>query len=95
MKYLPEESTDSAIRVGDCSTDRRASTHIALTLADVRGKDVTEIRLHDHIDPDALDLLFAPRHDGAQRDDGRVSFEIDGYSITVRSSGLYTIEPTR
>ncbi|WP_158058206.1 HalOD1 output domain-containing protein [Halorussus halophilus] len=92
---MPENSSNPAIRVGDCRSDQRASTRVALALADVRDEDVTSIRLHDHIDPDALDLLFAPRHDGSERDNGRVSFDVDGYHVTIRSSGLYTIEPPR
>lgn len=49
--------------------------------------------LHDVIDPDALDSLFAPTRHGRNRDVGVVSFEWADHCITVEASGLATVEP--
>lgn len=90
---MSEESGDSVVRVGAIPADRCASTQLAVTLADLRAEDTTELRLRDHVDPEALDALFAPRHDGRTRGGGRVSFDTCGYRVVLRSSGLYTVEP--
>ena len=44
------------------------------------------------VDPDALDLLFAPRHDGEPRPGGRVSFVYEDYCVTVENSEYLRLE---
>jgi hypothetical protein len=71
------------------------STTVIHALADCLGLDVTEgrISLYDAVDPDALDALFRPRHDGTPRAGGTLSFVVDGHHVTVRGDGEILIEP--
>jgi hypothetical protein len=59
------------------------------------GIDATDSRvsLYDTVDPDALNSLFRPRHDGRPRAGGTLSFVIDGHRVTVRADGEILIEP--
>lgn len=49
--------------------------------------DVVEPVLYDVLDPDALDALFAPRHDGARRGSGEATFVLADYEVTVGADG--------
>lgn len=44
------------------------------------------------VDPDALDLLFAPRHDGAPRPGGSVSFVYSDHRVTVENREYLYLE---
>ena len=48
--------------------------------------------LHDVVDPQALDELFAPKATGIERNPGRVSFEFCGYVVTVEPDGSVALE---
>ncbi|QFU83035.1 HalOD1 output domain-containing protein [Natronorubrum aibiense] len=48
--------------------------------------------LHAAVDPEALDLLFAPRADGTPRPGGQVSFPFCGYDVTIERNGSITLE---
>lgn len=51
--------------------------------------------LNDSVDPDALDALFAPRHDGTPRaGSGSVEFSSNGYRVVVRKNGDVHLQPT-
>lgn len=71
------------------------STTVVHALADVMGVDVTDggYTLYQSIDPDALDGIFAPTVDGTPRPPGHVAFTVDGYRVTVYSSGRIVITP--
>ena len=71
------------------------TTTIVHALADVMGDDVTgtEFSLYDSVDPDALDRIFAPKRDGTPRPPGHVAFSVEGYRVTVYSSGEIAITP--
>lgn len=73
------------------------TTTLAHAISDVTGIDVTDtgFTLNDHVDPDALDKLFAPKADGSPRTNGHVSFTIWGYQVTVYSTGQIAIVPPR
>lgn len=73
------------------------TTTLAHAISDVTGIDVTDtgFTLNDHVDPEALDRLFAPKEDGTPRTNGHVSFTIWGYQVTVYSSGQIAIVPPR
>lgn len=49
-----------------------------------------ETPLHDFVEPDALDALFAPTHKGVARANGRVTFSMHDCSVTVDSGGEVT-----
>lgn len=48
--------------------------------------------LHDFIDPDALNELFAPTLAGPSRSEGTVMFEFAGHQVTVKGHGVVEIE---
>ncbi len=81
--------------VHDAEDSATLSTTVIHALADCLGVDVTDSRisLYDTVDPDALDALFRPRHDGRVRSGGTLSFVIDDHYVTVDSSGEIVIEP--
>lgn len=72
---------------------RPPSRTVVETVADREGISPKELAssdyesLHDVIDPRALDGLFAPKHDGAPRGSGRVTFQWCGYRVTVDRDG--------
>lgn len=70
------------------------TTTLVHALADVMGRDVTEIewRLADCVDPDALDRVFATG-DGTAGDDCHVAFAVEGYRVTVYGTGEIVITP--
>ncbi|MFC4549859.1 MULTISPECIES: HalOD1 output domain-containing protein [Halorussus] len=47
--------------------------------------------LYDAVDPDALDKLFADRHDGAPRTGGRVVFDVQGCRVEVHADGCHLV----
>jgi len=71
------------------------TTTLAHALSDVSGVDVTDtgFTLYDYIDPDALDQLFKPRDDSAQRINGMLTFTVWGHQVTVYSDGQIAIVP--
>lgn len=71
------------------------STTVIHALADCMGVDVTDSRisLYDTVDPDALNSLFRPRHDGTPRAGGTLSFVVGGHHVTVRGDGEILIQP--
>ena len=71
------------------------STTVIHALADCMGTDVTDgyVSLYDTIDPEALDRLFRPRHDGCPRNGGSLSFTVRDHYVTVSSDGEILIEP--
>lgn len=64
-------------------------------LSDVTGMDVTDadFALHDYVDPDSLNRMFAPKPDGTPRVNGHVSFTVMGYQTTVYATGQVQILP--
>lgn len=49
--------------------------------------------LHDVVDPDTLDRLFAPTRDGVGIPEGRVVFPYRGHEVTLHADGRVTIGP--
>lgn len=77
---------------------RSISLQIIEAIAEKEGVEPTEIEppkyeaLYDVLNPEALDSLFAPRHDGTARNAGTVEFEYCGYDIVVTSDGEVEID---
>lgn len=61
--------------------------------------DELEAPLHDFVEPDALDVLFAPTYAGVARPAGQVTFSMHGCTVTVDGCGEVTaervVEPAR
>lgn len=49
--------------------------------------------LYDAVDPVALDALFAPRANGADRTDGSITFRFCGYTVTVTAEEEVSVAP--
>ncbi|WP_435179672.1 HalOD1 output domain-containing protein [Halorussus sp. AFM4] len=73
--------------------DQPLSAAVIDAVADAADVDPAELGtpLYDKIDPDALDSLFADRHDGAPRGSGHVVFDLLGYEVTVYSDGYVVV----
>lgn len=58
-------------------------------IADHRGVDPLDLEtpLHEVVDPDALDTLFAPTSRGSPRPTGRVTFPYEDCQVAVESDG--------
>lgn len=48
--------------------------------------------LHDYIDPDGLDNLFAPTNSGPERACGKVTFPYGGCLVTIAADGVITVQ---
>ena len=71
-------------------------TRIVTEIASREGVDPTMLEppLHDVIDPEALNALFAPTRRSPRTDSGRVSFTYNGYDVTVTATGSVSITET-
>ena len=79
----------------DWAGDRPASIVVLETLAEAADRDVESFEpLYDVIDVDALDALFQPRESGQTRGEGRVSFQVEDYFVSLHSDGLIAVERT-
>lgn len=85
MEYHATHDPDGAAQL---------STTVVHALADVMDVSVTDtgFALFDSIDPDALDRIFSGTSAGRRRS-GHVAFAVDGYRVTVYSSGQIVITP--
>ena len=82
----------------DTPSHSSPSNAVLTAVAECEGVAVEEVcppeyqSLHDVVDPQALDELFAPRADGTPRQMGNVSFRFCGYDVTLESDGSITLE---
>ncbi|WP_311173519.1 HalOD1 output domain-containing protein [Halobellus ordinarius] len=88
-----EINRDEQVRVFRADDpEQGVSTDIVLAVAELSGSDPTELRpLNDVIDADALDSLFSRKHPGSEND--RVSFNYQGYRVTVYRDGEIMLQP--
>lgn len=100
MIHSPSDEPSNTMTVGtpahfshDWEEDGALSTTILAAIATVENVDVTslDVTLHEYINTDALDAIFAPRYDGTPRQDGEFTFTCNGYLIRVTSEGQFTI----
>lgn len=70
----------------------RVSSSVVAAVAAVSNADPLDLEpLANHVDPEALDALFADMLDGTERAAGTVTFPYSGYEITVSNDGLVTV----
>lgn len=64
-------------------------------VAEAKGVPPAEIDppLHEVVDPDALDRLFAPTFTGGDRPSGRIVFTYGGCEVVVRGDGSAVVDP--
>jgi len=75
----------------------KLTTTLVHAVSDATGADVSavETALHERVDPDALDLLFAPAAGGNQRSNATLTMTIGGHQVTVSNTGRITVSPSR
>lgn len=87
-----EETTNGTF---ECAADRPVSEQVVEAVASVAGKRITELEpLNDAVDADALNSLFASKHDGSLRRGGYLAFEYAGHFVTVFASGRIEVTGT-
>lgn len=71
------------------------SEAVVRAVAAISGDEPFELTpLYEVVDPDALDALFLPTHDGPTEREGEVAFNYCGYRVEIRSYGVIEIHPT-
>lgn len=74
--------------------DESISTAVVRAVSALHGVDPCSLRpLADVLDPESLDLLFAPTHDGTPRRGGRVSFVYADCEIAIENAEFLTAVP--
>ena len=87
-----DPSAKTAVVSHDWDGETSLSETIVSTIATLSGTRPDELeRLYDRVDPDSLETLFAPTNGAARRNDGRVSFRLDGYAVTVHATGTVVV----
>lgn len=74
--------------------DNPIAESIVLAVAEAEGVDPAALDqpLTDVVDPDALDVLFAPTADGTPRTNGRITFRYCGHQVAVRADGHIEVD---
>lgn len=78
--------TEGEVRVGSLILD-------AVAEATDTPVSALGVELNDHVDPDALNDLFAPKLNGERRGRGRVTFELGGCEVVVHADGRVVATP--
>jgi hypothetical protein len=74
--------------VHDWSENRALSTTVVLAVRRVLETPETELPpLYEHVDPDALDSLFASINSEQVRADGRLTFPYAGLLVAIEADG--------
>ncbi|QSW98758.1 HalOD1 output domain-containing protein [Haloterrigena alkaliphila] len=77
----------------DATAASSLSFEVITAVAEKEGVEPMEIEppeyeaLYDVVNPEALDALFAPRENGANRGTGRIEFTYCDYRVVVTSDG--------
>lgn len=80
--------------VHDWDGRETVSDVVIQAIANAAGVDPTELSepLIDSVDPDALDAIFRPRHDGTARSgDAWLEFPTNEYVVVVRGDGQVAV----
>ena len=78
----------------DIGPNESTSTAVVRAVSAVEGRDPRSMRpLTDVLDPDALDALFGPRHDGTPRPGGSLTFVYSRCRVTVDNGEYLTLHP--
>ncbi|WP_135827549.1 HalOD1 output domain-containing protein [Halorussus halobius] len=93
----PTYASNTAHAHFDAETDERPVPAVLEALGEAAERPVDElgVRLHDAVDPDALDDLFRTTATGLRRDEGHVSFAVGEFSVDVHADGHVFARRTR
>jgi hypothetical protein len=77
------------------SPEDHLGTTVVDAVSEATGVPVPEMdcELNDHVDPDALDALFADRFDGTSREGGLLIFSMGGCKVRVHGDGRIVVTP--
>lgn len=90
--FLRSSAEMRGVRViHDWSGEESIVSTIVSAVAELSGQASAE-PLHHRIDTDALEALFQPISADRRRDEGYVTFPMEGFDVTVDANGLITIE---
>lgn len=84
----PEPSREGTVTRHTFGGSIRASVAVVEAVATATDYDPYDVPpLYEVVDPDALDELFSPKHDGTPRRSGRIVFRLAGCDVTVTGRG--------
>lgn len=90
--FLRSSTQVRGIRViHDWSGDESVVSSIVSAISELTGRTSVD-PLHHRIDTDALEALFEPISADKRRDEGYVTFPVEGFDVTVDANGLILIE---
>ena len=89
-EYDPER--DAYVADHGNTADEELSVTVVHAVLEATGEDPTDVNLNDVIQPDALNRIFAPKHDGTPRRGGTLEFEFAGCLVTVSGDGEVVVE---
>jgi len=75
------------------TSDIELSVTVVHAVLEATGKEPTDVNLNSVIQPDALNRIFSPKHDGTPREGGTIEFELAGCHVTVDGDGEVRVDP--
>ncbi|MFB6102137.1 MAG: HalOD1 output domain-containing protein [Haloplanus sp.] len=90
-RYDPER--DAYVADHRETSDRELSVTVVHAVLEATGKEPTDVNLNAVVQPDALNRIFAPTHDGTPRNGGTLTFDFAGCRVTVDGDGEIVVEP--
>jgi hypothetical protein len=75
------------------TSDIELSVTVVHAVLEVTGKEPTDVDLNAVVQPDALNRVFSPKHDGEPREGGRIEFDLGGCHVTVTGDGEVRVDP--
>lgn len=78
----------------EIAMDESVTTAVVCAVSAVEGCTPESLQpLTEVLDPDALDSIFSPRHDGTPRQGGRLTFVYSKCRVTIDNGEYLTLEP--
>lgn len=75
------------------TSDIELSVTVVHAVLEATGKNPTDVNLNDVIQPDALNRIFSPKHDGTPRAGGTIEFEFADCHVTIDGDGEVRVDP--
>jgi len=75
------------------TSDIELSVTVVHAVLEVTGKEPTDVNLNAVVQPDALNRIFSPKHDGTPRAGGTIEFELAGCQVTITGGGEIRVDP--
>jgi hypothetical protein len=75
------------------TSDIELSVTVVHAVLEATGKEAADVNLNAVVQPDALNCIFSPKHDGTPREGGRIEFDLAGCHVTVTGDGEIRVDP--